>query len=60
MTQLLISKGADVNALNKYKQIPLHIAISSNSHSVVDVLLPMIENVNLPDINNFKLFMDFI
>jgi len=45
MIQILISKGADINAKNNYKT-PLHIAAQNHSMEIVEILITKGANIN--------------
>lgn len=52
---LLISRGANVNAYNKKNNTPLHIVCKSdtyNSQKIVEILLKAGANINVKDIND--------
>jgi ankyrin repeat protein len=49
VAELLISKGADVNAEDKYGNTPLFVAAKSNSRDVVELLIAKGINVNAED-----------
>lgn len=51
MVDFLISKGADVNILNKDKQSPIYNAIENNYHEILEKLLNAGCNINNPDLN---------
>jgi ankyrin repeat protein len=49
VAELLIAKGADVNAEDKYGNTPLFAAVESNSRDVVELLIAKGVNVNAED-----------
>ncbi|XP_067663616.1 serine/threonine-protein phosphatase 6 regulatory ankyrin repeat subunit A-like [Haliotis asinina] len=51
LTQLMVKHGADVNAVNKEKLTPLHVAASSKSFDVIGVLLTEGADANAVDKN---------